>query len=287
MRSNCPWQSKSSVCRLSAAGDIGGMYACEFGCGFMSASYDQVAGHELEEHSPYCPPAFTPRSAPGVFAQYASHLPRSPMHRRCITCGFLATSEHEARQHALHFHSGTCDFQMDAALLHREMTSAATLFRAQDPAWADPREPSVRRRRGKVALAVVPVVVVGIAILCQMIGGDILGGCVALVGHARDAFIMFVTILRHPLASAANVSGVVWGGCLRFAKAAWSGLISATVVASTLAYAAGVFKTSVDSLADHVGSLALLALSLWYFTRCRYHNGLVTLATAWLSKHTH
>ena len=139
------------------------MYACEFGCGFMSASYDQVAGHELEEHSPYCPPAFTPRSAPGVFAQYASHLPRSPMHRRCITCGFLAA----------------------------------------------------------------------------------------------------------------------------FAKAAWSGLISATVVASTLAYAAGVFKTSVDSLADHVGSLALLALSLWYFTRCRYHNGLVTLATAWLSKHTH
>ena len=152
---------------------------------------------------------------------------------------------------------------MDAALLHREMTSAATLFRAQHPAWADPLVPSVRRRSGRVALAVVPVVVVGIAILCQMIGGDILGGCAALVGHARDAFIMIVTILRHP-PSAANVSGIVWGGCLRLAKAAWSGLISTTVVASTLAYAAGVFKTCVDSLADHIGSLALLALSLWY-----------------------
>jgi len=101
------------------------MYACEYGCGYLSSNYDQVVDHENECH----------RDTHVANVMYTSRtqgyeVPRVSSESSCSYCGFVAVSLPQAQQHALQYHGVVLQ------------TSDATAYMPPGP-----HHPSGRRQR--------------------------------------------------------------------------------------------------------------------------------------------
>ena len=74
------------------------MYACEYGCGYLSLSYDQVEEHEHQFHG-----AVQQDSGVTHFSEYAVSS-ETQQQQQCGFCNFISTSAGQAQQHALQYH---------------------------------------------------------------------------------------------------------------------------------------------------------------------------------------